>query len=257
MFNWKVENMELMKMGFVDNEYTFEDAHYAAEEYVFKCESQVSAEDKIAFIDSLHDGLMSYIVSVSAKFDAEKDTLKTDKFGDYRTVSLNAWVKRNDPRGVFLHTNFWWRNTLGYFRFLGVEGHVSGISIDTFFHAQLKECFMQEIQYYLEHNADYQEVKGVCENLEKYGHNPKCRYGTADRGVAGVVTNFNFHINHWSIDLDMDGTERRELSINEVRLLEEALAPVEEKYQNLLKAQAEMQEALTDAGADFVKKLGL
>ena len=51
--------------------------------------------------------------------------------------------------------------------------------------------------------------------------------------------------------------ERRELSINEGRLLEEALAPVEEKYQNLLKAQAEMQEALTDAGADFVKKLGL
>jgi hypothetical protein len=47
-----------------------------------------------------------------------------------------------------------------------------------------------------------------------------------------------------------------EFSIEDVKLLIESFAPVEEKHQNLLKAQAEMNQALKDAGAEFVRKFG-
>ena len=64
MFNWNVEEMKLM------NE------HYMmGRNKIYYCEKDVSREDKIAFIDKIHKGKMTYLLNLIDKFNQDKESL--------------------------------------------------------------------------------------------------------------------------------------------------------------------------------------
>ena len=53
--------------------------------------------EKIAFIDKHENGKMSYILDLINKYVEDLPTLKKDSYGHVKTVSLKAWLKKNDP----------------------------------------------------------------------------------------------------------------------------------------------------------------
>ena len=59
MFEWKIEELKLyhQKGGII-----------LGKEKIYDCEHTVSREDKIAFIDGLKDGKLSYILNLFEKF---------------------------------------------------------------------------------------------------------------------------------------------------------------------------------------------
>lgn len=52
MFEWKIEELKL----------------YHQKGVIYDCEHTVSREDKIAFVDGLQDGKLSYILNLFEKF---------------------------------------------------------------------------------------------------------------------------------------------------------------------------------------------
>lgn len=77
----------------------------------------VSREDKIAFIDGLKDGKLSYILNLFEKFKEDEESLPKDKWGDVKS----AYDTYDDY-------------------------------VDEVFHRQLKECENKEREYFLEHD---------------------------------------------------------------------------------------------------------
>lgn len=63
MFEWKIEELKL----------------YHQKGEIYDCEHTVSREDKIAFVDGLQDGKLSYILNLFEKFkEDEKIYQKTN-----------------------------------------------------------------------------------------------------------------------------------------------------------------------------------
>lgn len=63
MFEWKIEELKL----------------YHQKGVIYDCEHTVSREDKIAFVDGLQDGKLSYILNLFEKFkEDEKIYQKTN-----------------------------------------------------------------------------------------------------------------------------------------------------------------------------------
>lgn len=158
MFEYKIEN------GILLNE-KLDKIHDT-----FNIESKVSREDKIAFVDERYDGALSYLIALNDKFMAEKDSMPKDWFGDVKTVSLKAWLKKNDDRNLvdreYKH---------GELRFI-TKRHLGRINdksayyydkhedfVDETFHRVLKDCRVKERIYAKEHN-DY------CVLADKFMH---------------------------------------------------------------------------------------
>ena len=154
MFNWKVEDMILMNQ---------KGGLFLGKEKIYDCESKVSREDKIAFVDSLQDGKFSYLLSLIDKFKEDYDSLAKQKtaFGEeVKTVSLKAWIKRNDTkyRNLMIDDNY----KYGEYYFLGTRRNIKSnlkYTYDTYddlvdevFHRQLKECENRERKYFAEHD---------------------------------------------------------------------------------------------------------
>lgn len=72
MFEWKVEDMVLLNQ---------KGGVFLGKEKIYDCESKVSREDKIAFVDSLQDGKLSYILALAEKFNEERETMPKDQWG--------------------------------------------------------------------------------------------------------------------------------------------------------------------------------
>ena len=232
---------------------------------IFDCESEVSIEDKIAFVDRFQDGKLSYIISIAEKFVAEQDTLKKDASGDIKTVSKQAWLRRNDTRGIIGRTVSEWWDNCGAFQMLGLRGnsiranvfHFPSQSsihelVDDCFHVQLEDCLLEEKRYYNEHNGEQKLIKGVCRTLSRYGYPYEHHFSIG--GDNFIVAKRSYPTDEYSIEVCLP-KEDRYLTLEEVKKLEDVLAPVEEKYQQLLKAQEEMKNALSKVGSDFAAYL--
>jgi hypothetical protein len=63
--------------------------------------SSVSYQDKFEFLDMGHDYKLTEIKRIVDLYRASRDELKYDSYGSVKTVSLKAWIKRNDPAHVF------------------------------------------------------------------------------------------------------------------------------------------------------------
>lgn len=246
MFNYNIKDLKLKNM--------------AREDGIFSVESEVSLEDKIAFVDSFQNGALSYIIALVKKFEADQDKLKKDSHGRVKTVSLQAWLKKNDTRGVAWS----WSERCGLIEFMGLSRNIRYFNygrgkhgwtadfVDSCFHTQLERCLIAEQQYYNEHNTDQQLIKKVCAALHNYGY-PE-HYCFSIGGDDHIVTDRSYTTNEYSIKVSLP-KEDRALTIEEVKNLEAALTPVEEKYQQLMKAQSEMKEALVKAGLNFASSL--
>lgn len=151
MFEWKVEDMKLLNQ---------KGGLYYGKEKIYNCEHEVSREDKIAFVDSLQDGNLTYLLGLIEKFNDEKMGLPKDNWGGIKTVSLKAWIKRNDTktRWGIIDRDYQY----GKYRMLGTGRYITSNQsgaydtyedlVDEMFHRQLRECEKKERKYFLEHD---------------------------------------------------------------------------------------------------------
>lgn len=159
MFEWKVEDMILLND---------DGGLFLGKEKIYSCESTTSKEDKIAFVDSMNDGKLSYILKLVEKFNKDKADLSKDRYGSVKTVSLKAWIKRNDDRKIldddyhYGNIRFIVRRNIANFNSKG-GFDVFNEYIDEAFHQQLKKCEQQERQYFLEHD-EYSILKEKFRN---------------------------------------------------------------------------------------------
>lgn len=197
MFEWKVEKLELLNC----------DAKTLS-----KLEQQYSREDKIAFVDSMQDGKLSYLLNLIAKFESEQDTLPKDKWGYVKTVSLKAWLKRNDSQKIVDDKYYY-----GEFSFLGVKRYITNNAwdcknhwdthfslVDEIFHRQVLKCVEMERKYFIEHDEYSILKKELAKSHSEYG------------------TTFGVKINFWSkgeICIVKNDDEERPITIEEIKLL--------------------------------------
>ena len=219
MFEWKVEDMKLM------NEKC---NTYYGNEKIYNCEHEVSKEDKIKFVDSLTKGNLSYLLDLQEKFNKEKDTLKQDDFGRVKTVSLKAWLKKNDTK-CLVDAKY----EYGKYSICRVERNILCPKIrksyDTYeelidecFHRQLKACEQLEKNYFKTHD-EYSILK---EELKKY--------------MEKYKTTFNVNISIWStaeicIFKDTDTDVEREITKEELTELISKYKQLDELTEKLTK----------------------
>ena len=204
MFEWKVEDMVLLnqKGGLV-----------LGREKIYDCEHKVSREDKIAFVDSLQDGKLSYLLSLIEKFETDKDSLPKDDWNHVKTVSLKAWINRNDKKYSRPIIDNWYH--YGSYNLLGTTRWISSNSkgqydtyddlVDEVFHRQLKKCEEKERSYFLEHD-EYSILK------KKFRERNYC---TTFGVRIGDCSDGNLYI----YDNDDDYDRRREITMDELKEL--------------------------------------
>lgn len=174
MFEWKIEEMSLM-----NNCADVYDGRYKTT--VYACESSVSREEKIAFVDSMTDGKLSYLLSLIEKFNADKVSLpkKDNMFGEpeVKTTSLKAWIKRNDTKYSQKLIDDWFK--YGKYNLLGCERNIQSNRkgdydyyedlVDEVFRRQLIECEREEHKYFNDHD-EYSILKKKFEEKQNQYH---------------------------------------------------------------------------------------
>lgn len=193
MFEWKVEDMVLM-----NNSYSI------GRLKCYNCMTKVSREDKITFVDSMTDGKLSYILSLLDKFQEDKNSLpkQTSVFGDksVKTVSLKAWIKRNDTKYSRPVIDDWYH--YGMFNILGsnrsIQTNHKGVYdtyedlVDEAFYRQLKKCEEEERKYFLEHD-EYSVLKSqLREYQDKYRTSFGVNLGTCSNGEVFIYEGEDF-----------------------------------------------------------------
>jgi hypothetical protein len=66
----------------------------------FSIESDLAEEEKVEILDKYSDGLATYMISLINKWNNEKDSLPKDQWNDPKSVSKNAWIKKNDTKKI-------------------------------------------------------------------------------------------------------------------------------------------------------------
>lgn len=187
MFEWKVEDMALL------NE---KSNIYLGKEKIYSCENKTSREDKIAFVDSLQDGKLSYILNLINKFNKDKEKLPKT-LGNVKTVSLKAWIKRNDPRKLIRDYSCGFTR-MGSFYFLSCERNITYLHkgnydtyedlVDEIFHRLLRICEKEEKAYFLA-NDEYSVLKKkVNECIDNYRTSFGVPMGYSSNGEMYVYT---------------------------------------------------------------------
>lgn len=198
---WNVEEMKLMNekcQRFIGNE------------RIFACES-ISREEKIEMIDEYNKGKMTYFLALVEKFQNDKSSLPQTWYGSVKTISLIAWLKRNDDRKLVDI-----KYTTGEIRFLGTTRYIYNFDsknmydiyeniIDECFHRMLISLEREEKKYFLE-NDEYSVLKKQLSGNENYY-----------RTTFGVPLSFS---SSGEIKVyDIEGKNSREITIDEVKLL--------------------------------------
>ena len=71
MFEWKLEDMALLNQ---------KSSVFFGKEKIYDCENKVSREDKIVFVDSKQNGILSYLLMLVEKFNKEKESMPKDQW---------------------------------------------------------------------------------------------------------------------------------------------------------------------------------
>lgn len=145
---------------------------------IFEIEKQLSIEEKIQFIDEMKDGVGSYLLNILTKWENEKDELPKDQYGNPKSVSVKAWIKRNDPRGI-IDTKF----NIGHYTLFGTHHTtMSTVCQDTkysnleyigehivhqWFHDLCEELYWEERKYFKEHDPVQLKLRKIREYADK------------------------------------------------------------------------------------------
>lgn len=206
MFKWKVENLALM------NEKV---QYYENRERIYAVERELSREEKIAFVDSMQDGKLSYLLALQEKFDREKDQLPKDKYGDVKTSSLKAWIKRNDTK--YERPMIDCEYNCGLYRLCETDCKLQNPEmilelydtykdfVDVCFHRQLIRCEKEEHKYFREHDKYSILQDKIFDYFEKY---------RTSFGVSLMMSNDGCFVYD-----ENDSKKRRKLTLEEMKLL--------------------------------------
>jgi len=201
---WKIEELKL---------YNQKSGLFLGKEKIFDYESKATREEKIAFIDNLTDGKLSYLLDLIDKFNTDKEDLPKNNWGYVKTVSLKAWINRNDTK--YERKVIDDKYTIGEYNLLGTKRNIDSNYkgtydtyedlVDELFHRQLKKCELAEKEWFLEHDEYSVLRKKFKGKMEKYS------------------TTFGIHIG-WSSEgniyvYDKDSKNKRDITIDELKEL--------------------------------------
>ena len=166
----------------------YKEKQEAPKKSVFDLEHKLTQAEKAEFIDKYYlwrnknTGMATYMLNLIDKFNAEKDAMPKDQYGGVKTVSLKAWLKKNDTLGVVYNsysyghyyfvgseftslsktpTPLWGRGNPYY----GQEGKV----VDYWLHDLLNELYKKEVAWYKDHNTLNQKVRQIKKYCDLYG----------------------------------------------------------------------------------------
>lgn len=201
MFEWKLEDMALLNQ---------KGGVFIGKEKIYNCENKVSREDKIDFVDSKQKGILSYLLSLIEMFDKDKEGMPKDQWGEVKTVSLKAWIRRNDTKYnrpiIDDHYHYGRYYILGMERWITSNGkqHYDTYEdlVDELFHRQLKECEKEEYKYFLEHD-EYSILKQKFRD-KNFSTTFGVRIGDCSDGKLYVYGNDSYE-------------DRREITIEELK----------------------------------------
>lgn len=230
-------------------------------------------EDKVRVLDKFFEGRMTDILDLIEKFRADYKSIKTVRglapscVPMYNANSLKAWLRRNDTKGITNSTH------VGLIKICSIEYNLADFSVgnedlgltpkyavDSAFNEFLEFLYECEKNHYLYHNPDVLYVESVCKNLENYGYGQCVIFSMGSSGdylVYRYDSSEGYIIEKANDSDDAAYAEATPLSIEEVKELGKALAPVEEKYQAMLRAKEELESALEQAGVDFLDAVGI
>lgn len=148
MFTWNVEECKLMK-----------ESEEKPKLKYFTADGETSREDKIAFIDSQTDGLMTALLKLYEKFQAEADKLKRDKWGIIKQNSIVAWMRRNTKDGKIRFSE----HSGELYSLYGTERRIDNLMtrrtwdsyddiVDEMFHRLLCRCLKEERAWFAKHD---------------------------------------------------------------------------------------------------------
>lgn len=178
MFEWKIDNYLLM------NERKERAARMARcgfrSDNWFQKETEMSRDEKIAFIDGQTEGEMTYILGLGRKFEEERSNLPLAHGTKVNTNSFKAWLKRNDTRNLFdREYNY---GKLCSRNMAQLEASIYNINnrkktsydkysdiVDEYFHRLLNKLADEEEQHYKEHNEYCKLEKEAHEYIKRFG----------------------------------------------------------------------------------------
>ena len=202
MFEWKVEDMKLMNQR---------NGWFIGKQKIYYCEDEVSREDKIAFVDSMQDGKLTYLLGLVGKFNNEKMDLPKDRYGNVKTVSLKAWINRNDTKYDTHIFDCDYR--YGKYRIFGMDRYITSSYkgsydiyddlVDEVFHRQLKECEKLERAYFEQHD-EYSILKRKFKDKQYF-----TTFGA--KVACGSNNEVYVYDDHWN--------RKREITIEELKEL--------------------------------------
>lgn len=267
MKNWEVSNGLVMSYEMLDDKYVIED--------------EITMAEKIDIIDTLVDLPISSVIDLIKKFveDYKSEIIKkaprTSYYNVVNTNSLNAWIKRNNiekvisPDGVLCYLTV--RTNMCNFLLDGWRAPKISTPesfVDAAFHSLLNILKEKEENYYYKNSEENAYVGKVCDLIWTYSF--KC-------GMPWRLEGNSYYIeakNHsdslknsiFIEDKDYNNRAKRELSIEEIKDLENCLNAIETDYQQsfdriqqleeeLNKEKKKKEELLNKAIITFEKKI--
>jgi hypothetical protein len=143
--------------------------------HVFEIEKTLSENEKLEIIDQMKDGVGTYLFNILKKWESEKETLPKNDWGEPKTVSKKAWIKRNDPKGIidikFKLGKYWlFKNDYKEMSTIcpeteyGYSMEYTGESvIHQWFHSLCEELYRNESNYFKENDPLQLKITKVKE----------------------------------------------------------------------------------------------
>lgn len=155
---------------------------------VFEIEKELTLVEKIKIIDALHDGIATYMLELIAQWEEDVDSLPKQRGHRVKTVSFQAWIRRNDDRKKISESTL--GSSLGTYRMFGERYNIQwGTTIPDYefsinpqslayssrhvvhqwFHDLCDELYRHEASYHKNHDPVNIKIKTLIGYKEKFG----------------------------------------------------------------------------------------
>lgn len=218
---WKEEFLA----SYSTEKYAFKDMlfhrnyNYQEKDIIFKIETELTQDEKLAFIDLITDGAGSQLLQLMEKWESEKVDLPQDRHGNVKTVSKKAWHKRSVPSSKWFSINnesiykYWF---IGH-SYAGFDNECqSGLSyggkhiVHQWFHDLAYNLKREEIKHYRDNSPFYQKL----ERIQKYGEH----FGLFDSQVINdIVWNRKEDVTEEQLDYYIEQYEKLESLYNIIK----------------------------------------